>query len=105
VFKRPDIGVEAFVVGVVGVLQLEVLEYRMKREYGAEISVERLPYTFARWVSRVKNTPDMMGYMESSCLVEDTRKRPVILYRDQWTLKHAVEKNRDVEFLEMPPAI
>jgi peptide subunit release factor RF-3 len=47
----------------------------------------------------------MMGYIDSAYLVEDERKRPVILYRDQWTLKNAIEKNKDVKFLEMPPAV
>jgi peptide chain release factor 3 len=107
VFKQPDIGVEAFVIGVVGVLQFEVLEYRLKSEYGAEINVERLPFAFARWVmtDRENIGSTMMGYIDSAYLVEDAQKRPVILYRDQWTLRNAVEKNKDVKFLEMPPAV
>ena len=33
-YKQPDIGTETYIIGVVGVLQLDVLEYRLKTEYG-----------------------------------------------------------------------
>src|SRR3712207_8385416 len=44
VFKELHIGIEEIIVGVVGVLQFEVLEYRMKNEYNVDIKMERLPY-------------------------------------------------------------
>ena len=34
IFKEPNFGMEELIVGVVGVLQFEVLEYRLKQEYG-----------------------------------------------------------------------
>lgn len=40
---------EEIIVGVVGVLQFEVLEYRLKNEYNVEIS-QPLPYQYVRWV-------------------------------------------------------
>ena len=43
-FKRPGIGFEEIIVGVVGVLQFEVLEHRLKTEYNAEIRRQQLPY-------------------------------------------------------------
>jgi len=38
------------VVGVVGELQLEVLEYRLLNEYGAQLLMNQLGYSVARWV-------------------------------------------------------
>ena len=38
------------IVGVVGVLQFEVLEYRLKTEYGVDIRRRSMPYEFVRWV-------------------------------------------------------
>ena len=38
------------IVGVVGVLQLEVLEYRLINEYSAQLLMNQLAYTVARWV-------------------------------------------------------
>lgn len=41
---------EEVIVGVVGVLQFEVLEYRLKNEYNVDIHMERLPYEHIRWI-------------------------------------------------------
>ena len=37
-------------MGVVGVLQLEVLEYRLKNEYNVDIRMQTLPYEYIRWI-------------------------------------------------------
>ena len=52
VFEQKDIGIESFIVGVVGVLQLEVLEYRLINEYSAQLLMNQLAYTVARWFMR-----------------------------------------------------
>lgn len=103
VFKQPNLGVETLTIGVVGVLQFEVLEYRMKNEYGVDIVIEQLPYTLARWVSAKTVTREMLGFSDSAKAVEDSLGRPVILYSNEWTLSRAQEKNKDIEFLEIPP--
>lgn len=36
---------ESYIVGAVGQLQFEVLEYRLKHEYGVDLEMNRLPYT------------------------------------------------------------
>ncbi|MCX7614637.1 MAG: peptide chain release factor 3, partial [Clostridiales bacterium] len=105
VFKQPNIGVETFTIGVVGMLQFEVLEYRMKNEYGVDISVQRLPFAFARWVIGGKVSKDILGYLESANLVEDQFNRPVILFKDKWTLNRIADKNKDMEFLDIPPSV
>ncbi len=105
VFKQPNLGVETLTVGVVGVLQLEVLTYRMKYEYGVDIIIERLPYTLARWVLAKHITRDMLGFLDNAKVVEDQHKRPVILYKDEWTLRRAEENNKDAVFLEIPPSV
>lgn len=105
IFKQPNIGVETLIIGVVGVLQFEVLEYRMKNEYGVDIVIEKLPYTLARWVMVKTVTREMLGFADSAKAVEDRLGRPVILYNSEWTFNRAQEKNKDVEFLEIPPAV
>ncbi len=40
IFHQKDAITQEFIIGVVGVLQLEVLEYRLKNEYGVDISME-----------------------------------------------------------------
>ena len=52
IFKELDGGMEEVIVGVVGVLQFEVLEYRLKNEYNVDIRMQRLPYGFIRWIDK-----------------------------------------------------
>lgn len=47
IFREVGGGMEEVVVGVVGVLQLEVLEYRLNTEYNVEIRMQQLPATTA----------------------------------------------------------
>lgn len=44
IFHEPYTGVEEIIVGVVGILQLEVLEYRLKNEYGVDVRRRSMPY-------------------------------------------------------------
>ena len=50
VFKESFIGMEEIIVGVVGVLQFEVLEYRLKHEYNVDIKMDRLAFRYVRWI-------------------------------------------------------
>ena len=49
IFHEPNTGMEEVIVGVVGQLQFEVLEYRLKNEYGVDIIRDMLPYEHLRW--------------------------------------------------------
>ena len=48
---------EDMILGVVGQLQFEVFEYRMKSEYGVDIQLQRQNYQFARWIIDDKIDP------------------------------------------------
>ena len=41
---------EEVIVGVVGTLQFDVLNYRLQHEYNVEIRLEKLPYEYIRWI-------------------------------------------------------
>jgi peptide chain release factor 3 len=105
VFKEPNIGVENLTVGVIGMLQFDVLQYRMKSEYGVDITLQTLPYVFARWVNEHKITKEMLGYIDSVTLVEDKYQRPVILFRDEWSINKIQEKLKDIKLLEIAPNV
>ena len=50
IFRDLGSGMEEVIVGVVGVLQLEVLEYRLRNEYNVDIRMQTLPYEHLRWI-------------------------------------------------------
>ncbi|NLV50857.1 MAG: peptide chain release factor 3 [Clostridiales bacterium] len=104
VFKTPNLGIEMFTVGVAGILQLEVLEYRMKSEYNVDLFIRNLPYTLARWVIADNFTKEMLGFSEA-VIVEDQYGRTVVLVKNQWTLNSIAGKNKDARFLDIAPPV
>ena len=102
VFKQPDLGVERFTIGVAGALQFEVLEYRLKNEYNVEISIRKLAYNLARWIVTEQFNKDMLAYTDT-LLLEDQYQRPVVLFKNEWSLSRMEDKNKDVKFLDIAP--
>ena len=51
VFIRDETGLEEMLAGVVGVLQFDVLTYRLKSEYGVDLAIDQLPWHYIRWLT------------------------------------------------------
>jgi peptide chain release factor 3 len=101
VFEQKDIGVESFIVGTVGVLQFEVLEYRLKNEYGVDLEMNYLPYNLARWLEGNVDLRTIKG-MNDGMIIYDRKGRPVALFTNEWSLRWVSEKNPKIRFLEVP---
>ncbi len=99
-YKQPDIGTETYIMGVVGVLQFEVLEHRLKAEYGVDIIRTPLTYRLARWV-KSEAKPDFdyhdLTLTSTSLLVLDRDDEPVVLFESEWAIDWAVEHNKELE--------
>ncbi|HOM03384.1 MAG TPA: peptide chain release factor 3 [Acetivibrio sp.] len=93
VFKQIDIGVESLIVGVVGVLQLEVLEYRLKNEYGVDLRIQRIPQRHARWIASNDTDPRNLTLTSTTMIVHDEDERYVLLFENEWSIRWAEEKN------------
>jgi peptide chain release factor 3 len=50
IFRVPNTGMEEVIVGVVGTLQFDVFQYRMRAEYGVELRMTGLPYEQLRFI-------------------------------------------------------
>ena len=99
-FKRPGIGFEEIIVGVVGVLQFEVLEHRLKTEYNAEIRRQQLPYRFVRWITKSPKAIEDLKLSSTSSLAKDARDRDVILFENEWSIRWALEILDGLELAE-----
>ncbi len=106
-YKQPEIGTETFIVGVVGVLQFDVLEQRLKSEYKVDIRIQQLNYRSARWL-RLKNKPfavaeDMenLNLTSTTLRVIDHREDPVLLFESDWAITWALERNKDIELVSI----
>ncbi|MFD2327658.1 peptide chain release factor 3 [Cohnella sp. GCM10020058] len=88
-------------LGVVGQLQFDVFEYRMKNEYGVDIQLARTQFQFARWI--VADKLDASKFRINSTLVRDKNDNNVALFENEYAMRTAVERMPDVKFLETAP--
>ncbi len=102
IFREPGSGMEAVIVGVVGVLQFEVLEYRLKNEYNVEIIRENLPYELIRWVENDEEGFDVKKLVLTSDtkIVEDLKGNTLLLFSSPWNITYALDHNQDLRLSE-----
>ena len=101
VFQEFNTGMEEIIVGVVGVLQFEVLKYRLENEYNVEIKMEPLPYEHIRWienkdevnVAKIVGTSDMKK-------VKDMKGNPLLLFINPWSVGMTLERNEGLVLSE-----
>lgn len=97
IFHEPNTGFEEVIVGVVGVLQFEVLEYRLKTEYGVEIRRRDLPYENIRWVDSTPKEIRDLNLTSDTKWVQDFKGKDLLLFTSDWTVRWALEKNEGLK--------
>ena len=93
IFQEFNSGMEEVIVGVVGVLQFDVLKFRMENEYNVDIRLEELPYEHIRWienedidVSKITGTSDMKR-------IKDMKGNPLLLFINSWSVGMTLDRN------------
>ncbi len=106
VFRQVGAGCDSYIVGAVGALQFEVLEYRLKNEYGVELLLETQPYEVARWLRFSDGrevAPSALHGAERGMFVLDRAGLPVLLVANEWALGWISDNNPDLEMFPVPP--
>ena len=101
IFQEFNTGMEEIIVGVVGVLQFEVLTYRLENEYNVEVKLEKLPYEYIRWVenadeidvAKIQGTSDMKR-------IKDLKDNPLLLFVNSWSVGMVEERNPKLKLSE-----
>ena len=95
---KPMIG-SAWVVGVVGQLQLDVLSSRIIAEYGVDMGFEAAPFETARWIS-ADDKAEITKFIEKNrgAMAEDRDGAPVYLARNGWELGYTEREWPNVRF-------
>ena len=70
------------ILAAVGQLQFEVVQFRLQNEYGAETSLDPLPYSVARWVTGGWDVLNQAGRIFNAAVVKDSWNRPVLLFKN-----------------------
>jgi peptide chain release factor 3 len=101
IFRELGSGMEEIIVGVVGVLQFDVLKFRLENEYNVQIKMENLPYEHIRWIGnpeeidldRIQGTSDMKK-------VKDLKDRPLLLFVNSWSVGMVADRNENLVLTE-----
>ena len=100
IFHEPFTGVEEIIVGVVGILQLEVLEYRLKSEYGVDVRRRSMPYEVVRWIDNEDINPNDLNLTSDTKWVQDFRGNNLLLFTSEWCVNWALTKNEGLRLRE-----
>ena len=101
IFREIGSGMEEIIVGVVGVLQFEVLKYRLENEYNVEIRLEPLPYEYIRWIEN-KNEVDVARLTGTSDMkkIEDLKGNPLLIFINEWSIGMTLDRNPGLKLSE-----
>ena len=101
IFKVPGTGMEEVIVGVVGTLQFDVFQYRMRSEYGVELRMENLPYEHLRFITKspVADLKDL-NLSSDAELLEDYRGNSLLVFSSLWSIDYNIKKNPGLELAE-----
>jgi len=96
IFQEYNTGMEEIIVGVVGVLQFDVLKYRLNNEYNVEIRMDNLPYEHIRWIENEDLNLDKVVGTSDMKKIKDLKGRPLLLFVHEWSIRMTQERNKDL---------
>ncbi len=93
IFQEYHTGMEEIIVGVVGVLQFDVLLFRLKNEYNVEVKLEQLPYEYIRWIETSEKDVEKLTGTSDMKLIKDMKGSPLLLFINSWSVGMVLERN------------
>lgn len=101
IFQEYKGGMEEIIVGVVGVLQFDVLKFRLENEYNVDIRLENLPYEHIRWIEN-KEDIDLDNLTGTSDMkkVLDMKGNPLLIFINAWSVGMVLDRNEGLKLTE-----
>lgn len=100
IFQEYNTGMEEIIVGVVGVLQFEVLKYRLENEYNVEIRMDSLPFEHIRWIQNQECKLDEIIGTSDMKKIKDMRGNPLLLFVNAWSVGMTLDRNKGLVLSE-----
>ena len=101
IFKVPNSGMEEVIVGVVGTLQFDVFEYRMKNEYGVDLRMEHLPYEEIRRIESYPGDLSDLNLGSDAELLEDYHGNNLLVFSSYWAIDFTCRRNAGLKVAEI----
>jgi peptide chain release factor 3 len=90
-------------LGAVGPLQFEVVQYRLKSEYGADSRLESAGWDVLRWVAPTIPIEQVEGALPTGAKVAfDAQGAPAILFPNEWAMGYFTKRNADITLSDVP---
>jgi peptide chain release factor 3 len=87
------------IIGCVGDLQFEVIQYRLLQEYGASVQFNTLPFYKACWLTAEnKSKLDEFTRFKTGNIVTDKDGHLVYLAQSEWFLNTEIANNPEIQF-------
>ncbi len=100
IFQEYHTGMEEIIVGVVGVLQFDVLKYRLENEYNVDIRLENLPYEHIRWIENEEIDMDKLTGTSDMKKIQDLKGNPLLLFVNSWSVGMTLDRNEGLKLAE-----
>jgi len=84
-------------IGAVGLLQFEVMAFRLKHEYKVEPRIERMSFQCSAWV---EGDLKALRKPRNARLVSDQYDRPMILFTNQWEKEYTMRDHPEHRFID-----
>ena len=91
------------IVGAVGMLQFDVMQFRLENEYGAPVRFERIPFRYPRWVTGSESDIDRVASGRGRMRLYDSKGNPMILFEDEWNMRWAMQNESRVQWHTVAP--
>jgi peptide chain release factor 3 len=102
-YDQPDALVKIPLLGAVGPLQFDVLQYRLESEYGAKSRVVAAPWSHILWVREKGTDGKPAAQMPSGAAwARDVFGQWVVLLPSAWIAKYFAENNPKLETSPVP---
>ena len=100
-FHIPNSTQRVPLLGAVGPLQFEVVQYRLQTEYGAGSRLEQGPWSIIRWV--VSGGPIDESILPTGArLAIDAKGHQAILFQEQWACDFFTQRNSSIQLSALP---
>ncbi len=100
IFQEFNTGMEEIIVGVVGVLQFDVLKFRLESEYGVEIRMDTLAYEHIRWIENETIDVTKLSVTSDTKKIKDLKGNPLLLFIHSWSVQTVLERNKELRLCE-----
>jgi peptide chain release factor 3 len=91
------------ILGAVGLLQFDVMRFRLEHEYGAPCRLEPIGYGHPRWISGSQDAIERAARQTGRMLLYDTHHQPLLLFESEFSLRWALQNEEALSFSELPP--